>query len=40
MLEPPSFIGLHYKRRTPLTALGAHMIFGVILGSLHKLASS
>lgn len=40
MLEPPGFMGLHYGRRTPLTALAAHVIFGVILGSFYKLAGS
>lgn len=40
MLEPPGLMGLHYGRRTPLAALVAHMVFGVILGSFYKLASS
>jgi len=32
VLEPPGFLALNYGRETPLVALGAHIIFGVILG--------
>jgi len=32
-LEPPGFLGLHYGRRTPLSALLAHAVFGAILGT-------
>jgi hypothetical protein len=32
VLEPPGLLALNYGRETPLVALGAHVIFGVILG--------
>lgn len=32
VLEPPGLLALNYGRETPLVALGAHIIFGVILG--------
>lgn len=31
-LEPPGFLGLHYGRRTPITILLSHLVFGLILG--------
>jgi uncharacterized membrane protein YagU involved in acid resistance len=31
-LEPPGFLALNYGRRTPVLALLAHVIYGVILG--------
>lgn len=31
-LEPPGFLGLHYGRRTPLTTLLGHLLYGAILG--------
>lgn len=34
MLEPPGILGLNYGRRTPATSLAAHLLFGLILGSL------
>ena len=34
-LEPPGFLGLHYGIRTPISVLGAHTIFGVILGAFY-----
>jgi uncharacterized membrane protein YagU involved in acid resistance len=36
-LEPPGFLGLHYGRRTPLIALAAHVIYGMILGGGYRL---
>ncbi len=36
-LQPPGFLGLHYGRRTPLVAMAAHVIYGVILGSFYHL---
>jgi hypothetical protein len=36
-LEPPGFLGLHYGMRTPLAALGAHVVFGVLFGGLFRL---
>jgi hypothetical protein len=37
MLEPPGFLALHYGRRTPLTVLLSHAIFGAILGAFYHL---
>lgn len=34
VLEPPGLLALNYGRETPLVALVAHVIFGVILGIL------
>ena len=34
MLEPPGILGLNYGRRTPETSFAAHLLFGLILGSL------
>lgn len=31
-LEPPGFLALHYGYRTPLVALVAHTVFGLVLG--------
>lgn len=31
-LEPPGFLALHYGRRTPISVVVAHVIFGAILG--------
>lgn len=30
--EPPGFMGLNYGRRTPLTTLAGHTLYGVLLG--------
>jgi hypothetical protein len=32
-LQPPGFMALHYGRRTPLVALAAHAVYGVIIGT-------
>ncbi|MGE5523814.1 MAG: hypothetical protein ACM3SS_08860 [Rhodospirillaceae bacterium] len=32
-LEPPGFLGLHYGYRTPVIALLAQVLYGVILGA-------
>lgn len=37
-LEPPGFLALNYGRRTPLIALLAHVLYGVILGAFYRLA--
>ena len=34
MLEPPGFMGLNYGHRTPQTSVAAHLLFGLVLGSL------
>lgn len=37
MLEPPGFLALHYGRRTPVSIILSHAIFGAILGSFYHL---
>lgn len=34
-LEPPGFLALHYGRRTPLSVLVTHAIYGAILGGFY-----
>lgn len=36
-LEPPGFLALNYGRRTPATALIAHVVFGAILGAFYQM---
>jgi uncharacterized membrane protein YagU involved in acid resistance len=36
-LEPPGFLALHYGRRTPLSVLLAHLVYGAILGAFYRL---
>lgn len=36
-LEPPGFMGLNYGRRTPISVLIAHLVFGAILGQFYRL---
>jgi hypothetical protein len=35
-LEPPGFLGRNYGIQTPISALVAHVIFGLILGALYS----
>lgn len=37
-LEPPGFLALNYGRRTPIFALIAHVVYGIILGAFYHLA--
>jgi hypothetical protein len=37
-LEPPGFLALHYGRRTPVSVLLAHLIYGGILGAFYHLS--
>jgi hypothetical protein len=37
-LEPPGFLALHYGRRTPITVVLAHLIYGGVLGAFYHLA--
>lgn len=39
-LEPPGFLALHYGRRTPLSAILAHILFGAILGAFYVVRGS
>ena len=36
-LEPPGFLALNYGRRTPLSVLLAHIVYGGILGAFYRL---
>ncbi len=35
-LEPPGFLALNYGRRTPLSVLLAHLLYGGILGAFYR----
>jgi uncharacterized membrane protein YagU involved in acid resistance len=35
-LEPPGFLALNYGRRTPVSLLLAHMVYGSILGAFYR----
>ena len=37
-LEPPGFLALNYGRRTPIIALLAHMVYGIVIGAFYHLA--
>lgn len=39
-LEPPGFLGLNYGRRTPISIVVAHLLFGAILGQFYRRRSS
>jgi uncharacterized membrane protein YagU involved in acid resistance len=36
-LEPPGFLGLNYGRRTPLSVIAAHLVYGAVLGTFYRL---
>lgn len=36
-LEPPAFLALNYGRRTPLSVIVAHLVYGTILGAFYRL---
>jgi len=36
-LEPPGFLALNYGRRTPLSVILAHLVYGIILGAFYRL---
>ena len=36
-LEPPGFMALNYGRRTPISVMLAHLVFGGILGAFYRL---
>jgi hypothetical protein len=36
-LEPPGFLALNYGRRTPLSVILAHLVYGTILGAFYRL---
>jgi hypothetical protein len=36
-LEPPGLLALNYGRRTPLSVILAHLLYGSILGAFYRL---
>jgi hypothetical protein len=36
-LEPPGFLALNYGKRTPISVVLAHLLFGGILGAFYRL---
>jgi hypothetical protein len=36
-LEPPGFMALNYGRRTPITVILSHIVYGGILGAFYRL---
>jgi len=36
-LEPPGFLALNYGRRTPISVLLAHLVYGGILGAFYRI---
>ncbi|MBF6592713.1 MAG: hypothetical protein IVW57_19555 [Ktedonobacterales bacterium] len=36
-LEPPGFLALNYGRRTPLSLILSHLVYGGILGAFYRL---
>jgi hypothetical protein len=36
-LEPPGFLALNYGRRTPLSVILSHVVYGGILGAFYRL---
>jgi hypothetical protein len=34
-LEPPGFLALNYGRRTPMSVIAAHVVFGAMLGAFY-----
>jgi len=36
-LEPPGFLALNYGRRTPLSIIASHLVYGGILGAFYRL---
>jgi uncharacterized membrane protein YagU involved in acid resistance len=37
LLEPPGFLALNYGRRTPLSVVLAHLVYGAVLGRYYRL---
>jgi hypothetical protein len=35
-LEPPGFLALHYGIQTPISVIGAHVVYGAILGAFYS----
>ena len=36
-LEPPGFLALNYGKRTPISVIAAHLVYGSILGAFYRL---
>lgn len=39
-LEPPGFLALNYGVQTPLSMIGAHLLFGAILGAFYTVPAA
>ena len=39
-LEPPGFLALNYGVQTPLSVIGAHILFGAILGAFYTVSAT
>ena len=37
LLEPPGFLATNYGRKTPLVTIAAHILYGLVIGSLYSL---
>jgi hypothetical protein len=36
-LEPPGFMALNYGRRTPISVILSHLVYGCILGAFYRM---
>jgi len=36
-LEPPGFLAMNYGRRTPVSVIIAHLVYGAVLGAFYRL---
>ena len=36
-LQPPGFLALNYRHRTPIVAIVSHLVYGAILGAFYQL---
>jgi len=36
-LEPPGFLAMNYGRRTPVSVIFAHLVYGAVLGAFYRL---
>ncbi|HZT06230.1 MAG TPA: hypothetical protein VFC51_04310 [Chloroflexota bacterium] len=39
-LEPPGFMALNYGRRTPISVIVSHVVYGIILGLMYQTAAT
>jgi hypothetical protein len=36
-LAPPGFLALNYGKRTPISVVASHLVYGAILGAFYRL---